>query len=86
MNELQRTADLCTSAQIAIYPIAAAGLANDSAVTANATMPTMENMGMSPNPGQIYTGMVARQNSMELLAKTTGGKAFFNSNGIKDVS
>jgi len=85
MNELQRTADLCTSAQIAIYPIAAAGLANDSAVTANATMPTMENMGMSPNPGQIYTGMVARQNSMELLAKTTGGKAFFNSNGIKDV-
>ncbi len=51
MNELQRTADLCASAQIAVYTGRAAGLANDSAVTADSTMPTMENMGMSPNHG-----------------------------------
>ena len=83
MNDLEKTADLCTAAQIAIYPIAAEGLMTDPYFAANAH--ALSTVTTSPNPGQFSTRMYSRQNSMELLAKSTGGQAFYNTNGIKDV-
>ncbi len=87
MNDLQRTADLCTAAQIAIYPIAAEGLIVDPYLSANANaVPTTQPGFMtSANPVQFSTALFARQHSMELLAKDTGGQAFYNTNGLKDV-
>lgn len=80
MDDLERTADLCTAAQIAVYPVAAEGLVN-----------TVLNGADDPIPLTYFVRdsrrgkTLARYRAMDLLAKSTGGEAFYNTNGIKDV-
>lgn len=86
-DELQKTADLCTAAQVSIYPISAEGLLGD---------PTYQTNGAPLHYGTApEAGATAMQNflmsqylshaSMESLAKDTGGQAFYNTNGLKEV-
>lgn len=89
-EDMVQTAALCTAAQMAIYPISALGLKNSSIYEANAnslssdrpsTM-TQTNIGQMNAESQrhVWTNV-----GMEDIAKTTGGQAFYDTNGLKDV-
>jgi VWFA-related protein len=84
-GEVQRTATLLTVAQVAIYPIAAEGLVNDAMYEANANrVGQTRALGTSPNFGDSGSRN-ANYASMETLAEDTGGKAFYNTNGLNDA-
>ena len=84
-GEVQRTATLLTVAQVAIYPIAAEGLVSDSGYEANASR-IGETRLSQMNQGPLDTrDRNANNLSMEVLAEDTGGKAFYNTNGLKDA-
>jgi VWFA-related protein len=89
-DDMRKTADLLIAGQVAIYPIAAGGLAPDAIYQANAN----EIRQMRPQDAvqdewqQMRTGAVTRdssQRAMDELAKDTGGKAFYNTNGLNDA-
>lgn len=88
--DIRKTTNLLAASQIAIYPIAAEGLAADSVYETNANeigqkRPSLEEQDQVQ---QLRAGGVDRDsnhNVMEELAKDTGGQAFYNSNGLKDT-
>ncbi len=84
-EEMQKTASLLTAAQVAIYPIAAEGLVSDSLYEANGakigeTRASRMNQDLSDTRDRNSNYF-----SMEVLAEGTGGKAFYNTNGLKDA-
>ncbi len=90
MHEIQRTADLCTAAQVAIYPVTAEGLmihsvyqADNSAIS-EVRPGTMSQNNVNQMNAELQNVSSARLTA-ESLAKSTGGQAFFNSNGITDI-
>jgi hypothetical protein len=84
-GEVQRTATLLTMAQVAIYPIAAEGLVNDAIYEANANRVSQSRaLGSGPNFGDSGSRN-ANYASMETLAEDTGGKAFYDTNGLNDA-
>jgi len=88
--EIRRTTDLLASSQVAIYPIAAEGLTPDSIYQVNGNeigqkRPSLEERDQIK---QMRTQGVVRDSNhsaMEELAKDTGGKAFYNTNGLNDA-
>ena len=77
-QELKETADLLAASRVSIYPVSASGLTQAS---------SME-MGVQPqsqNPGMAGMDEVSNHLSMDMLATGTGGKAFYNTNGIADA-
>lgn len=90
MHEIQRTADLCTAAQIAIYPVSAEGMMIHSVYQADASAISEQSPGiMSRNNVDQMNSELQNVSSTRLvaeaLAKNTGGQAFFNSNDMKDI-
>ncbi len=90
MNDIQRTADLCTAAQMAIYPVTAEGLMIHSVYQADASAvgEVRPSMMSQNNVGQMSAelqSVSSTRQTAESLAKNTGGQAFFNSNGITDI-
>ena len=87
MDDVQRISDLCTVAQIAVYPIAAGGLVNDTLHGAGNPQPLAYSTGPDASyvVATIGLGRFARHNTMDTLARNTGGQAFYDTNGIKDV-
>jgi VWFA-related protein len=84
-EEMQKTASLLTAAQVAIYPIAAEGLVSDALYEANGakigeTRASQMNQDLSDTRDRNSNYF-----SMEVLAEGTGGKAFYNTNGLKDA-
>ena len=88
--EVRKTADLLSAAQVALYPVAAEGLASDSVYEANG-----EEIG-SARPSRatrdhvqrLQSGQLNRnlnQATMDELAQDTGGKAYYNTNGLSDA-
>ena len=89
-EEIRKTADLLTAGQVALYPIAAEGLAADAAFEANGKEigEKRPSLAMRDQVRNLQTGETARDlnhTSMEDLAKDTGGQAFYNSNGLSDA-
>jgi len=89
-DDMRKTADLLTAGQVAIYPIAAGGLAPDAIYQANANeigqMRAQD--AVQDEWQQMRTAAVTRdssQRAMDELAKDTGGKAFYNTNGLNDA-
>jgi VWFA-related protein len=86
-TEIRKTTDLLASSQVAIYPIAAEGLAGDAAYEANAgaigekraTMATRDRIKQMRNSGSDRD---FNHVTMEQLAKDTGGQAFYDTNGL----
>src|SRR5579863_9711688 len=80
-DDMRKTADLLTAAQVAIYPISSEGLAPDAVYQANANeiqtgMRTLDLL--QDQLQQTATATVSREsshNAMEELAKDTGGQA-----------
>jgi VWFA-related protein len=89
-DDIRKTADLLIAGEVAIYPIAAEGLAPDAAYEANGKE-IGEKRGQFALRDQVRnlrTGGVDRDSnhsSMDELAKETGGEAFYNTNGLNDV-
>lgn len=88
-GEIQRTADLLTAAQVAVYPVGAAGLTGNEFYQASGkeigfyqgTSVQEQNQGLQAELGE----RAADNMTMELLARDTGGQAFYGNNGLSDI-
>jgi VWFA-related protein len=84
-DAVPKTANMLTAAQVAIYPIAAEGLVPYFGHDADAsgigqTRASQIGLGQSG-----LNSLDSNHLSMEELAENTGGKAFYNTNGLKDA-
>jgi VWFA-related protein len=73
---LQQTSDLLTAGQIAIYPVSASGVVGDTSFEAT----DIRNRG-DRQPVEAEAIQIA----MENIAQETGGRAFYNRNGLNDA-
>jgi VWFA-related protein len=88
--EIRKATDMLASSKIAIYPIAAEGLAGDAVYEANGAeisqkRPSLEHQA---NIKRMRAGAVTRDSNhiaMDELAEDTGGQAFYNTNGLNDA-
>jgi VWFA-related protein len=89
-EEIRKTTDLLTTAQVALYPVAAEGLVTSTAFQVDnrqidqrrisrAAQDTMQRS--RTDASDLESGHA----SMEQLAKDTGGQAFVNTNGLDDA-
>ncbi len=76
-SDLRLTADLLTPERVAIYPVSAAGLAADATYFAE--------YEKGPPLEEENSKRAVTQIAMEELANDTGGKAFYNTSGLKDA-
>lgn len=81
---------MLASSQIAIYPIAAEGLAGDAVYQTDAGEIGQKRPSMVQRDTikRMRTGAADRDSShgaMEELAKDTGGQAYYNTNGLNDA-
>jgi VWFA-related protein len=90
-QEIQQTGDMLTAGHIAIYPIAATGLKTNAIYQADATEIQQERpsiMGSRNQTRALRTERTERDSNyetMEELARTTGGKAFYDTNGLGEA-
>ena len=89
-EEIRKTTNLLTTAQISLYPIAAEGLTSDVAFQANNREITERRgtLSMQDTLQQSRKATIdldASHASMEQLAKDTGGQAIYNTNGLNDA-
>jgi VWFA-related protein len=70
-GRVQQTSDMLTAAQVAIYPVSARGLIGD---------PSFEVTNLEGR--DLLQQMRWDQIAMETLAQETGGRAFYNTNGL----
>jgi len=68
---VQQTSDMLTAAQVAIYPMSARGLIGD---------PTYDIVFNTQQ--ELFLEYATSQINMEDLARETGGRAFYNTNGL----
>ena len=91
----EKTVNALASAQVAVYPVAAQGLDTDSLYEASrvsARAAVTSGLDQGPNiKGQnqsLHADILNRYSNtkaMDDLATNTGGRAFYNSNGLKEV-
>ncbi|HXJ91062.1 MAG TPA: VWA domain-containing protein [Candidatus Binatia bacterium] len=89
-GEIRRTTNLLTTAQVALYPVAAEGLVSDTAFQVDnrpigqkrVSVAAQDTMKQSRKAALDLSSSHA---SMEQLAKDTGGQAFYNTNGLNDA-
>ena len=86
-DEIRKTTDLLSSAQLALYPIAAEGLTSDAIFQANASEIGQKRPSLTSRDQmkQMQSGAANRDlnhMAMEDLAKDTGGQAYYNTNGL----
>lgn len=89
-DEVRKTTDLLSSAQLALYPVAAEGLASDAIYQANGQEigEKRPSMAIQDQLKQMQNGETSRDlnhGTMEDLAKDTGGRAYYNTNGLDDA-
>jgi len=89
-EEIRKTTNLLTTAQISLYPIAAEGLASDAGFQANNREITERrgNLSMQDTLQESQKASInldASHASMEQLARDTGGQAIYNTNGLNDA-
>jgi VWFA-related protein len=83
-DELRKTDALLASAQVAIYPVAAEGVATGSLYGA-ATDPRLTTRSQVSRPQQDTQQANADHATMDEIAKNTGGVAFYNTNSLTDA-
>jgi VWFA-related protein len=93
LSEVRKTADALTAARVAVYPVNAEGMMNDSAMGADSpgvsNTPSIGAAGsMSPMSG--FMADAARRadtmSEMNQLAADTGGKAIYNNNDLSTAT
>lgn len=88
-QELQKTADLLTNAQVAVYPLGAEGLSTDSMDASTKKRYSVDDRLMVQEQNRdLNNRQQERQsshNSMLELAKDTGGEAIYDTNGLNSA-
>lgn len=89
-EEIRKTTDILAAAQVALYPIAAEGLVTDNTFQADAREIGTKRISAAAQDVMQQSRIAAmdlgsRHDSMEQLAKDTGGRAFYNTNGLSDA-
>jgi VWFA-related protein len=88
-DDAKQTANLLTRSRVAVYPIDARGLfSNPDMSAAVALPPGAQHLG--PSAWQLSDGKFLGQRAVEkiqmnMLAERTGGKAFYDTNDLKDA-
>jgi len=82
-DDVKSTADLLTRSQVAVYPVDARGLFTNPAFSASAS-------GRNPNAvaksnAKFFARTAAEHASMDAMAEQTGGKAIYDTNGLKQA-
>jgi VWFA-related protein len=86
-DEFRETVDLLARSQVAVYPIDARGLITPpmySATQSGSTM-TKKTNGFANANTKFFQQTSGEQGTMEEMAQATGGKAFVNTNGLKEA-
>jgi VWFA-related protein len=84
-DEVRKTDNLLTRAQVAVYPVDARGLMTDPALNfANSPTNISGNSGAdTANAYNSYLTQVAQEHeTMEAMAEDTGGTPYYNTNGL----
>jgi VWFA-related protein len=85
-EEIQKTADMLTNSQVALYPLGAGGLATDSNDAASQGAfrrdPRQMDMNQSRDVQNRLQQRISSHDSMEQLARDTGGQALYDTNGL----
>jgi VWFA-related protein len=89
-EEIRKTTNLLTSAQISLYPVGAEGLTSELAFQANnrEISERRGNVSMQDTLQESRKASIdldASHASMEQLARETGGQAIYNTNGLNDA-
>lgn len=75
-EHIQKTSDMLTAAQVAVYPVSALGILGD---------PTFDVSNLAGSRRELLARLSASQIAMETIAEETGGRAFYNSNALADA-
>lgn len=92
-RDLKNTVNLLAAAQVAVYPVAAQGVETDPLSQANQLAPLagtgpLEKKvieGTNQSLDQASTARVVNTGAADEIASDTGGKAFYNNNGLKEA-
>ncbi len=75
-EHVQKTSDMLTAAQVAIYPVSALGVLAD---------PTFDASKLAGSRRDLEARLSANQIAMETIAEDTGGRAFYSTNALSDA-
>jgi VWFA-related protein len=75
-EHIQKTSDMLTAAQVAIYPVSALGVLAD---------PTFDASKLGGSRRELEARLSANQIAMETIAQETGGRAFYSTNALSDA-
>jgi VWFA-related protein len=75
-EHVQKTSDMLTAAQVAIYPVSALGVLAD---------PTFDASKLGSTRRELEARLSANQVAMETIAEETGGRAFYSTNALNDA-
>jgi len=90
-EEVRKTDNLLTRAQVAVYPVDARGLMTDPSQSVMNTMANVDTLGSvgtgagaaASNANMAYLTEVAQEHeTMEAMAEDTGGTPYYNTNGL----
>jgi VWFA-related protein len=81
-SAVRETAELLTADQVAVYPIGAQGLSGESYLEGSAD-PSVNKAGKAVREDEADRAF--NQIAMEMLARDTGGHAFYNTNGLSEA-
>lgn len=86
-DEFRQTVDLLARSQVAVYPIDARGLMVAPMFNATRSGSTMNRKtnGFANANTQFFQQTSEEHGTMEEMAQATGGKAFVNTNGLKEA-
>lgn len=86
-EQVKATADLLVRAQVAVYPVDARGLFMNPAMGASVTGATFaRNPQAAAKSMMKFSSQTAEEHgTMDMIADETGGKAFYNTNGLKEA-
>jgi VWFA-related protein len=82
-GDVQSTADLLTRSQVAVYPVDARGLFTNP--TASAAAPGHNPKALAKSNAKFFARTTAEHGTMDAIAEQTGGKAFYDTNGLKEA-
>jgi VWFA-related protein len=86
-DDVRKTTDLLARSQVAVYPVDARGLFSDPALGAPQKAPNFSrNPAVFATMNSRFMQQTAQEHgTMDKIAEDTGGKAFYNTNGLKEA-
>jgi VWFA-related protein len=86
-EEFQETSALLSRAQVAVYPVDARGLMANTAFDAASSGPSIRDpRAFAKQVTKFTTSQADEHGTMDELANDTGGRAFYNTNGLAEAT